>query len=176
MQRKIGDHAGEAVTLINQGELIRTHGDYEQARQNFETALQILQQHPDQQARCTAYHNLGLLSHQEHDYRQAYQCYTEALKSSELELRPQTTGMILTNLGMLFYEQRRHQEALALLFVALQLRQNSQDPTTPLLERFLVAIEQKMGTASYTKLSKDALSIQAQVLSRFIPANMRQYL
>jgi uncharacterized protein HemY len=82
--------------------------------------------------------------------------------------------MILSNLGMLLYEQRHFQEALALLFEALSMRQNQQDPTVTLLERFLIAIEQKMGSAQYAQLSKEAISIQSQVLYRFTASDMRQ--
>jgi len=75
---------------------------------------------------------------------------------------------------MLLYEQRHFQEALALLFEALSLRLSQQDPTATLLERFLIAIEQKMGSVQYAQLSKEAISIQAQLLYRFTASDMRQ--
>ncbi|GCF07452.1 tetratricopeptide repeat protein [Dictyobacter arantiisoli] len=167
LQRSIGDQHGEAITLTNQGELLRLHRDYKQARQNFEHALSLITSLPDNQTKSVIYHNLGLLSQQEHDYTQAYTYYVDALKLAMQLQQAQNTGMILTNLGMLLYEQRHHQEALAVLFSALQIRQTAQDPTTSLLERFLVAIEQKMGTEQYTKLCVEALEIQPQVLARF---------
>jgi tetratricopeptide (TPR) repeat protein len=174
LQREIGNKHGEAVTLTNHGELLRIHGDYKQARQHFETALELSAQPPDPQLKSVIDHNLGLLSQQEHDYTQAYKHYTRALALATRIEQQQYAGMILTNLGMLLYEEHHYQEALAVLFSSLQIRQSLQDPTTSLLERFLVAIEQKMGSEKYTQLCIEALQIQPQVLTRFLSADMRE--
>jgi tetratricopeptide (TPR) repeat protein len=174
LQREIGNKHGEAVSLTNQGELLRIHGDYQQARQNFETALSLSAQPPDPQLKSVIYHNLGLLSQQNHDYKQAHTYYTKALALAAQVEQQQYAGIILTNLGMLLYEERHYQEALAILFSALQIRQSLQDPTTSLLERFLIAVEQKMGSEKYTQLCIEALQIQPQVLARFLPSEMRQ--
>ncbi|GER87385.1 hypothetical protein KDW_15470 [Dictyobacter vulcani] len=174
LQRRIGDQHGEAVTLTNQGELLRIRGDLKQARQNFESGLSLLSRHPDLQLVSVVYHNLGLISQHERDYSKAYNYYIEALKIAAKLHHQQYTGMVLSNLGMLLYEQRQHQEALAVLFAALQIRQSMQDPTTSLLERFLVAIEQKMGSEKYTQLCIEALEIQPQVLARFVEKDGQQ--
>lgn len=174
IQRQVGDHYGEAITLTNLGELQRVRGEYQQAQQSFELALTQLGSYEDNALRSVIAHNLGLLSQQNHDYTQAYDHYTEALRQAYLSQSSAYIGMILSNLGMLLYEQRHFQEALALLFEALSMRQNQQDPTVTLLERFLIAIEQKMGSAQYAQLSKEAISIQSQVLYRFTASDMRQ--
>jgi len=174
LQREIGNKHGEAVTLTNHGELLRIHGDYKQARQHFETALSLSAEPPDPQLKSVIYHNLGLLAQQGRDYTQAYTNYTQALKLATQVEQQHYAGMILTNLGMLLYEERHYQEALAVLFSALQIRQSLLDPTTSLLERFLVAIEQKMGSEKYTQLCIEALQIQPQVLARFLSSDMRQ--
>ncbi|GCE18221.1 tetratricopeptide repeat protein [Dictyobacter kobayashii] len=174
LQRRIGDQHGQAITLTNQGELLRIRGEHQQAKQNFETTLTLIAQQPDLQLQSVVFHNLGLLAQQERDYSKAYNYYIDALKLAAQLRQQHYTGMILTNLGMLLYEQRQHQEALAVLFAALQIRQSLQDPTASLLERFLVAIEQKMGSEKYTQLCREALEIQPQVLSRFVASDMRQ--
>ncbi|GHO86891.1 tetratricopeptide repeat protein [Dictyobacter formicarum] len=174
LQRRIGDQHGEAVTLTNQGELLRIRGEHQQARQNFEATLKLMTAQPDFQLKSVVLHNLGLLSQQERDYTQAYNDYVAALKLATKLRHQHYTGMILTNLGMLLYEQRQQKEALAVIFAALQIRQSLQDPTASLLERFLVAIEQKMGSEKYTRLCTEALDIQPQVLSRFVAPDMRQ--
>lgn len=174
LQREVDNKHGEAVSLTNQGELLRIHGDYKQARQNFETALSLSAQPADPQLKSVIYHNLGLLSQQAHNYEQAYTYYTKALALAAEVEQQQYAGMILTNLGMLLYEDRHYQEALSILFSALQIRQSLQDPTTSLLERFLVAVEQKMGPEQYTQLCVEALQIQPQVLARFLPSDMSQ--
>ncbi|GCE04399.1 tetratricopeptide repeat protein [Dictyobacter aurantiacus] len=174
LQRHHNDQHGEAVTLTNQGELLRIRGEHQQARRNFEHALQLMQVQPDLQLKSVAMHNLGLLSQQERDYTQAYNNYVDALKLAAQLRNQQYTGMILTNLGMLLYEQRQPKEALAVIFAALQMRLSLHDPTASLLERFLVAIEQKMGSEKYTRLCSEALDIQPEVLSRFVAPDMRQ--
>ncbi|MBV9710147.1 MAG: hypothetical protein JO011_04410 [Ktedonobacteraceae bacterium] len=83
-------------------------------------------------------------------------------------------GMILTNLGMLLYEQGEHLEGVALLLVALHIRQGLQDSTVISLETFLLALEQRMGQESYLHMCQEAVKIQSQVLSRFVPVDMRQ--
>lgn len=174
LQHEIGNKHGEAVTLTNHGELLRIHGDYKQARQHFETALSLIVQSPDPQLKSVIYHNLGLLSQQGRDYTQAYTNYTKALTLATQIEQQHYAGIILTNLGMLLYEEHHYQEALAVIFSSLQIRQSLQDPTTSLLERFLVAIEQKMGSEKYTQLCIEALQIQPQVLARFLSSDMRQ--
>jgi Tfp pilus assembly protein PilF len=83
-------------------------------------------------------------------------------------------GMILTNLGMLLYENNEYKEALALMLAALRMRGLAHDPSVPMLERFLVALEQKMGSEAYTALYKEALEIQPLVFSRFAPSDVRK--
>ena len=173
-QRQIADTAGEAMTLTNQGEILRMQGEYEQARTNFARALTLEKQRPSTQLRCILLHNLGLIAHYEKDYHQALQFYTEALQLASNLHKQQYAGMILTNLGMLLYEQQEHKEGLALLLASLRLRQESQDPGVPMLERFLVALKQKMGTEAYITACKEALEIQPEVFSRFAPSDMRQ--
>lgn len=167
IQRQIGDHYGEAITLTNQGELQRVRGEYQPAHQNFEAALALLNEYDDLGLRCVIVHNLGLLAQQNRDYSQAQQYYSEALLMAQQAQRPAYSGMILTNLGMLLYEQQHYWDAFALLIEAFRLRQQQQDPTATLLERFFVAIEQKMGTAQYAQLNKAAIQNQPEVFARF---------
>lgn len=70
---------------------------------------------------------------------------------------------------MLLYENNEYKEALALMLASLRMREVVHDPTVPTLERFLVALEQKMGSEAYTTLCKEALEIQSQVFARFAP-------
>src|SRR5579883_861436 len=172
IQRQIGDQRGEATTLANQGELQRMRGEFEQAHVSLERALELNKAQPDANLRCILLHNLGLLSHQEKHFEQALRYYTEALQLASNLDNKQYTGMILTNLGMLLYEQQQLQDALAILLAALQLRIEIEDPTAPMLERFLVAVEQKMGPAKYTQATEEALRVQQDVFSRFAFADM----
>lgn len=172
--QQTGDIISEAMTLNNQGELLRSQGNYEAAAQNFERALALLEQQPDDQLHCILLHNQGLLSQYNKQFEQAMYLYTEALQIAS-HLGPQYyTGMILTNLGMLLYESEEKREAMAILLAALRIREMANDPAVPLLERFLIALEQKMGSESYAMLCSEALEIQPLVFSRFAPSDMRQ--
>jgi tetratricopeptide (TPR) repeat protein len=179
IQREEGDVHGEAVTLTNQGEILRLCGDLEGARANFERALSLEQQQPNPELRCVLLHDIGLLYHSVKDYetaytyyllslRQAYNLTRESSPESGKETIDSNIGLILTNLGMLLYEQKQQQEALALLLAAVQLRRSLQDPTVGVVERFLAALEQKMGTSAYTELCHTALAIQSQVLAQLV--------
>jgi Tfp pilus assembly protein PilF len=170
-QRAVRDYRGEAMTLTNQGEILRLHGEHAQARMNFERAMS-LEKEPDDNLRCVILHNLALIAQYEHDYPQAIECYTESLcLAVELDKRGYT-GIILTNLGMTLYQNQEYREGLSLLLAALQIREEADDPSTSLLERFLVALEQKIGQESYTQLCQEATEMQSQVLARFIPPDM----
>jgi tetratricopeptide (TPR) repeat protein len=168
-QRQVNDALGEAMTLTNQGELLRLQGDFEQARQNFTRALGLLDKRPDDQLRCILLHNQGLLAQQDHDYDRALYYFMEALQLASHLGKQQYTGAILTNMGMLLYEHDEHKEAMALLLAALRLREEAHDPSLPLLERFLVALEQKMGHEAYIQLCQEALTMQPLVFERFAP-------
>ncbi len=172
-QRQSKDAQAEAMTLANQGELLRIHGNYTQARACFERAMSI-EQKADPQLRCVLLHNIGLLSQHDKEYDQALQCYTEALHLASQQGRQDYTGMILTNLGLLLYEQQERKEGMALLMAALRMRENLQDAGAPLLERFLAALEQKMGNEAYTQFCREAIAIQQDVFARFAPPDMRQ--
>lgn len=174
IHRQIDDLRGEAATLANQGELQRMRGEQEQAKKTFERALELNARQPDSNLRSILLHNLGLLAHQKKDYAQATRCYAESLKLACDVGQKQNTGLILTNLGMLLYEQNQLHEALALLLAASQLRYELADPTSALLERFLAAIERKIGAQAYTGACKQALHIQPDVFSRFALPDVRQ--
>lgn len=172
LQRQLGDTRAEAITLTNQGEIWRLAGDLERARANFERALTLEQQLQDPQLRCVLLHDVGLLYHnaQQYDTAREYYIFSLRLASSVQQDTDGKSniaadmGMILTNLGMLLYEQKQRHEAIALLITAIQLRRAQHDPTVNILERFLAALEQRMGTEAYTALCQSALAIQQQLL------------
>lgn len=172
-QRAIGDRHGEAMTLTNQGEIMRLHGEYDQARLNFERAIS-LEQEPDNNLRCVILHNMGLIAQYSRDYEQAIQCYTESLRLAAELGKQEYMGIVLTNLGMALYQNREYREGLCLLLTALQMREGVGDPGLPLLERFLVALEQKVGHDSYALLCDQAIAMQSEVLGRFMRPDMSQ--
>jgi tetratricopeptide (TPR) repeat protein len=165
-QREIGDQQGVAVTLTNQGELLRSLGETQQARANFEQALMLNRQEYDAQLESVLLHNLGLLYQNEKDYQQALHYYQQSLKLAQNLQERASTGMILTNIGMLLYEQGRLQEALALLFSALEIRLSSQDRTVASLVRFLQALEQRVGRDAFIHLRREAMGMWEEVMAR----------
>lgn len=155
-QREIHDLHGQAITLINQGELLRGVGCTQAARTSFEQAGQILAQKPDMSLQSVLLHNMGLLAQNEKEYEYALNYYLQSLKLARNLDEPYNQGMILTNIGMLFFEQGRLPEALALLQYALQVRQQAQDPTSDVLTRFLDTLEQKMGAEAFAQVRQEA--------------------
>nr|BBH89469.1 hypothetical protein KTC_42200 [Thermosporothrix sp. COM3] len=170
LQRRIGDRKGEVATLVNQGEMFRLARDLEHALNCFEAASQ-LNAGSDRQVQCVILHNMGLLYHQIKDFDQAYQCYIEALDIINETNAPESAGMVLTNLGMLLYQQKQFKEALAILLTALRIRKKVQDTSVVVLEKFLKAVEQKLGPEKYGILCQEAKEMQKQVLSRILPAH-----
>jgi tetratricopeptide (TPR) repeat protein len=164
-QREIGDLHGEAVTLTNQGEVLRSIGQTQQARANFEQALLLNRQAYDAHLESVLLHNLGLLYQNEKNYQQALQYYQQSLKLAQSLRDRANMGMILTNMGMLLFEQDRLQESLALFFSALQLRQSIQDRTVGTLVLFLETLEQKLGPESFARLRQEALGNQKEVMA-----------
>lgn len=164
-QREIHDLHGQAITLINQGELVRGAGYTQAARACFEHASQILAQKPDMGLQSALLHNMGLLAQNEKEYEQSLTYYVQSLKLARNLDEPYNQGMILTNMGMLFFEQSRLPEALALLQYARQVRQQAQDPTVDILTRFLDTLEQKMGTEAFAQLRQEAQRKQDELLN-----------
>jgi len=153
-QREINDLHGQAVTLINQGELLRGAGNMQEARANFEQALQIIEQKPDERLQSVLLHNMGLLAQNAKEYPQALQYYLHALKLAQQLHEPYNQGIILTNMGMLFFEQGRLPESLSLLQYALRIRQEARDPTVNALARFLDILAQKLGPEAIAQLQQ----------------------
>jgi tetratricopeptide (TPR) repeat protein len=168
IQQEIGDVKGQAATLANQGELLRMQEDYDGARACFENALVLAQQEKDANLQGIMLHNLGLLYHGMRDFRQAFSYYLEALRLGYNLREQQNRGMVLTNMGVLLYEEGLLTEAMAVLQSALKLRQAQQDPSVVLLENFLSALEEKMGSEFYARLCQEALKVQKQVIGRFL--------
>ena len=164
-QREIHDLHGQAITLINQGELMRGAGYMQAARTSFEQASQILAQKPDMHLQSVLLHNMGLLAQNEKEYEHALNYYLQSLKLVQNLDEPYNQGMILTNMGMLFFEKGRLPEALALLQYARQVRQEAQDPTADVLTRFLDTLEQKMGAEAFAQMCQEAQLRQDEFLA-----------
>jgi tetratricopeptide (TPR) repeat protein len=174
IQREIGDHRGETMTLVNLGELQRTHGELEQAHVNLQAALSLSQQYQDLSLQYIVFHNLGLLYQGRKDYDLAFSFYLEALRLAYKQHNKWNEGLILTNMGLLLFEQGLQKEGISVLLVALDLRNTLHDTTVVQLELFLKALEQKIGSEPFTLLCKEARDMQSQVMARFAPTDMRQ--
>lgn len=174
IQRELGDQLGEAKTLTNQGELYREWGNLERAREHFERAVELNSQQQDVHLQSILLHNQGLLYHELNEHEQALYYYREALQLSFQQSDQSTMGMVLTNLGTLLYEQGRQHEALALLLSGLRVRKTLRDTHVVMLERFLAALEQRMGATAYAQLYQTAMKMQQHVFTRFTTADVRQ--
>lgn len=175
IQREIGDVRGEVTTLINQGESLRTAGEWQKALANFSQALVLNQQLQAPYLQCVLLHNLGLLYQALKQYDDSLNYYQasvrlayELSRKEKSEKMSYNLGTILTNLGMLLYAMKYPYEAMALLLAALSVRQLIHDPTLDRLEQFLAVIERKMGTEAYAQLCESARTIQHEVLAYFI--------
>ena len=174
IQHETDDTYGEAVTLANQGELYRMRGEREQAHIHFEKAMLLSRQQPDQQRQqeiqlqCVILHNMGLLSYDMKDYKPALSYYLQALRLTYKLQGQQDKGTILTNLGLLLYEQGQQREGIAVLLAAMQLRKTLLDPGVILLERFFVALEQRLGPHVYASLYQPALDMQHQIVANLM--------
>ena len=174
VQRKIGDQHGVAITLTNQGELFRSKKEWQAARANFEQARILNREVQDALLESVLLHNLGILYHAVKDYEKALGFYLDALLFAFTLDEHYNEGMILTNIGVLFYEQGFHAEALAVLFYTLKIRQSLQYATVSYIEHFLTTLEDSMEVEAFARLRQSSREIEAQVLSRLLPANMRQ--
>lgn len=166
IQQDMGDHQSQAITLINQGEFLRTLGDRGLARQNFEQARALIQPAQSPELACILMHNMALLAQQDGDFQQSQTYFMQSLQIVRQLQDRRREGMILTNLGLMLCQQERYQDGLALLLPALQIRHAQSDPSVDSLIAFLNKIEQRMGNATFTNLRQTAQSNgkQEQVL------------
>jgi tetratricopeptide (TPR) repeat protein len=160
------DLGSEAITLANQGEILRSMGEKQLAYTKFERVLLLNKQAYDAHLECVVLHNLALLYQDEKNYQQAWNCYQQSLKLAQSLQERAKVGMIFTNMGMLLFDQGQLQEALALFLPALQIRQSVQDRTVGSLILFLETLEQMMGREAFGRLKQAALGRQGEVLAR----------
>jgi tetratricopeptide (TPR) repeat protein len=173
IQQDMDDHQSEAITLINQGEFLRTLGDRELARQKFEQASSLVQSLTNPELACILMHNMALLLQQEGEFQQSLSYFMQSLQLAKQSQDKEREGVILTNLGLLLCQQGRYQEGLALLLPALQLRYTLQDPSIDSLITFLSKVEQRMGNAAFANLRQAAQTDgkQEQVLRMLASAS-----
>jgi len=164
-QRQVGERHGEAMTLTNQGELLRSLGQLPQAHANFELARVLNVSLRDSLLESVLLQNLGLLHYAVKDYPQALHFYQEALRFAQSLEEPYNKGMILTNIGVLWYEQGYYAESLALMIFLLQERQSLQFATVDYLEQFLDTLEQRLGAEAFAQLRLAARNVKKDVLA-----------
>jgi tetratricopeptide (TPR) repeat protein len=162
------------MTLTNEGELYRSQQEWQLARTNFEQARELNRVLRDPLLESVLLHNLGLLHHAAKDYAKALSYYQDALRVAQILDEHYNEGMILTNVGMLFFEQGFYPEAVAVLFATLKMRQSLQYETVHFIEQFLTTLEDRMELSDFAHLRQAAREVEAQVLSRLRPPNMRQ--
>lgn len=156
IQQGMDDPQSRAITLINQGEFLRTRGDRELAHQNFEQARSLVQAQTNPELTSVLMHNLALLNQQEGNFSQSLAYFMQALQLVRQAQNREREGLVLTNLGLLLCQQGRYQDGLALLLPALQARHAQHDPSIDSLIAFLSKIEQRMGNAAFTSLRQAA--------------------
>ncbi len=164
-QSELGDLHGEAITLANQGEILRSMGETQQAHAQFERVLLLNKQEDDVHLETVVLHNLGLLYHNEKNFEQAMYYYQQSLKLAINLQERSTIGIILTNIGMLLFDQGRLQASLAMLFPALEIRQSVQDRTVHSLVLFLDSLEQMVGRETFVSIRQEALRRQEEVMA-----------
>jgi tetratricopeptide (TPR) repeat protein len=164
-QSELGDLHGEAITLANQGEILRSMGETQQAHAQFERVLLLNKQEDDVHLETVVLHNLGLLYHNEKNFEQAMYYYQQSLKLAINLQERSTIGIILTNIGMLLFDQGRLQASLAMLFPALEIRQSVQDRTVGSLVLFLDSLEQMVGRETFVSIRQEALRRQEEVMA-----------
>jgi len=174
VQRKINDTHGIAMTLTNEGELYRNRQEWQLARTNFEQARELNRVLRDPLLESVLLHNLGLLHHAAKDYAKALSYYQDALRVAQILDEHYNEGMILNNVGLLFFEKGFYPESVALLFATLKMRQSLQYVTVHFIEQFLTTLEDRMELSDFARLRQAAREVEAQVLSRLRPPNMRQ--
>jgi tetratricopeptide (TPR) repeat protein len=166
VQRQVRDHHGAAMTLTNQGELLRSQGQLQLAHANFEQARALNATLHDSLLESVLLQNLGLLHHAVKDYPRALHFYQEALRFAQSLEEPYNKGMILTNIGVLWYEQGYYPESLALLQAVLQDRRSLQFATVDYIESFLDTLEQRLGPEGFARLRQAARAVKKDVLAR----------
>jgi tetratricopeptide (TPR) repeat protein len=166
VQRQVGDRHGAAMTLTNEGELLRSQGQLPLAHANFEQARALNAALHDSLLESVLLQNLGLLYHAIKDYPRALHFYQEALRFAKSLEEPYNKGMILTNIGVLWYEQGYYPESLALLQAVLQDRRSLQFATVDYIEGFLDTLEQRLGSEGFAQLRQAARAVKRDVLAR----------
>ncbi|HET8846565.1 MAG TPA: tetratricopeptide repeat protein [Ktedonobacteraceae bacterium] len=168
IQQDMGDHQSMVITLINQGEFLRTLGDLSLARENLEQAHALMQSLNQPELTCVLNHNMALLCQQEGNQAQSQSYFTQALQLAMQMQDRERQAMIMTNLGLLLCSQGSYQDGLTLLLSALPIRQALRDPGVQNLLIFLGKIEQRMGNTSFANLRQAAQAdgTQEQVLQK----------
>ncbi len=173
-QQQKQDPRTVAITLINQGELYRSTGDFERAEENFQQATKMNDRLHDPLIASVLFHNLGLIAQNRKNYQEAFRYYLSSLQIAHNRRDTYNEGIILTSIGMLFYEQGQPVESISVLLYALQFREKQQDPTVGSIQLLLSSFGQQMGRERFAQCYQAAQGMQAQLLTRLLGTDVRK--
>lgn len=107
-----GDHSVQADSLIGIGAcLMQGHGDYEAARERYQTALSHASRVDDYNASCEALRYLGFVHTAQGHYLQGKACYEEALSLAEVAGDVHAAAKVSINLATVLSYLGEHARA-----------------------------------------------------------------
>ena len=108
----IPDHSHAAAVFTHTlGILAQDQGDYQEARRQYQRALEIDEALGNQAGMASSYHQLGMLAQHQGDYQEARRQYQRALEINEALGNQAGMASSYHQLGMLAHRQGDYQEA-----------------------------------------------------------------
>ncbi len=123
LARKMGDQAGEAISLNNLGNVAFDQGEYKQARDYYQQSLAIQQAIGDQRGVGNSFNNLGNVAFDQGEYKQARDYYQQSLAIQQAIGDQRGIGNSLNNLGVVALSQGDYEQARDYYQQSLAIRQ-----------------------------------------------------
>jgi len=169
------DVAGEGACLAQLGLIARRQGDYDEAQDWYNRALELLQgeeAHPDGKAQVL--NGLGTVHRQQGRLEEARACYEQALALSRESGNRRHEAQALNYLGAVAYRQRNFAEAVAYHRQALEIRRAIGDRAGEGVSLFDLALATRdMGDYGQAQgYFSEALDIQQTTRNRWEEINV----
>ena len=119
--QQIGDRAGVAVTLHNLASIDLNRGEYEEARNMFETALEINQQIGDRAGVAVTLHNLAAIDLNLDEYEEALNKFENALEINQQIGNRAGEAATFAQIGIMVAEEGHAEEGLRLVTLSAMI-------------------------------------------------------
>lgn len=127
LSKELKFYSGEIKSLLNIGLINNDKGKADEALNNYERVLDLLNAYPNPPLQATVYNNMGMVYDYQSDYAKAMKFYLHALEIRETVGDKKAIAESYNNVGIIYYYQKDFEKTLEYYLKALDLREKIND-------------------------------------------------